>query len=166
MIARRTAWLATAAVAACVLAIGGAEAKAQPAAARAELTVFQIRAHNDKTKPSDPELTQGQLGKKLGKGPFKAWSRFNMLAPKQIKQLQQLKAMTAQLTTGTLSVLYRSRSQAQGKKDRLRLSLTMDDKQGKRALDTTIELDAGDYFLVGGQTLGDGGTFILAITIR
>jgi hypothetical protein len=157
-------------VVAVLVALGSTIAYAQPKpapqAAATQLSVFQIRAHNDTSKPSDAELTQGELGKKLGKGPFKAWKRFNMAAPKQVTQLQQLKAFTADLVTGKLSVLYRSRTQSQGKRDRLKVSLTMDDKQGKRSLDTTLELDAGDWFLVGGHPLDDGATFILAISVR
>jgi hypothetical protein len=148
-----------------------ATAAAQPAAppakasATAELSVYQIRADNE-NKPSDPELTSGQLGKKLAKGPFKSWKRFTLISPKQTQVIQQLKAVESTLATGKLSVLYRSRMQSQGKKDRLRLSLTMDDQKGKRTLDTTIELDAADFFLVGGQPLGNDATFILAISVR
>jgi hypothetical protein len=156
---------------ATLFALGGSQAFAQPAAppakasATAELTVYQIRASNE-DKPSDAELTQGQLGKKLSKGPFKSWKRFTLISPKQSQTVQQLKAVEAALATGKLGVLYRSRSQAQGKKDRLRLSITMDDQKGKRTLDTTIELDSTDFFLVGGQPLGNDATFILAISVR
>jgi hypothetical protein len=156
---------------ATLFALGGSQAFAQPAAppakanATAELTVYQIRATNE-DKPSDAELTQGQLGKKLSKGPFKSWKRFTLISPKQIQTVQQLKSVEAALATGKLGVLYRSRMQSQGKKDRLRLSLTMDDQKGKRTLDTTIELDSADFFLVGGQPLGNDATFILAISVR
>jgi len=163
MMARWTTRLAIAAVATWLVAARGGDAVAQPSGT-ADLTVYEIRASNE-AGASDPEVTQGELGKKLKKGPFRAWSRFQKLA-KHTNQIVQLKALAVDVATGKLSVLYRGRQQTKGKKDRLRMSLTMDDRQGKRTLDTTIELDTGDYFLVGGQPLGDGATFILAISVR
>jgi hypothetical protein len=132
---------------------------------KADMTVYEIRASNDAGK-SDPELATGVLAKKLKKGPFRAWSKFEKLA-KHKRSVQQLKADVTKLEPGgKLTVLYRQRMQSKGKKDRLRLSVTLDKKDGKRSLDTTVELDAGDYFLVGGQSLGKDATYILAITVK
>jgi hypothetical protein len=148
---------------ALAITLTGSEALADNG--KAELTVYEIRASNDKGD-SDPELSKGRLANKLRKGPFRSWTKFEKLA-KHEKTVAQLKAQMVGLKPGgKLSVLYRSRIQSKGKKDRLRLSITLDKKNGKRHLDTTIELDAGDFFLVGGQNLPDGATYILAISLK
>ncbi|HUH05502.1 MAG TPA: hypothetical protein VML75_26080 [Kofleriaceae bacterium] len=140
---------------------GGKARKAESA----ELTVYEIRASNDKGD-SDAELETGALAKKLKKGPFRSWSRFQVMGKHQL-QAQQLKARELALKPGgQLSVLYRARMRNDGKKDRLRMSVTMDKPDGKRHLDTTVEVDAGDYFLVGGRSLDDGATYILAISLK
>ncbi len=41
-----------------------------------------------------------------------------------------------------------NRGDPKGKKDRLSVSLTLDNKKGKRTLDTKIVLDIGDYFVL------------------
>ncbi len=130
-----------------------------------KLTIYEIRASNDKGS-SDPELSKGPLAKKLQKGPFRSWSKFEKLA-KHDEKAKRLEAKVVELQPGgKLSVLYRDRMKSQGKKDRLRLSVAIDKKDGKRRLDTTVELDAGDFFLVGGSSLPGGATYILAISVR
>lgn len=153
------------ATAIALLMVITAAPSAQADGAKADLTVYEIRASNDEGV-SDPDLAKGALAKKLKKGPFRAWSKFEKLA-KHKMAVQQLKAQVVPLHPGgKLTLLYRARSQNKGKKDRLRLSVTLDKKDGKRHLDTTVELDAGDYFLVGGQSLGKDATYILAISVK
>lgn len=165
-------WVAKHAVTLTVLGIAAAvlmtssDVLAQEKAVKpAALTVYEIRASNEEGA-SDPELAKGTLAKKLQKGPFRSWSRFQLMG-KHTQKAQQLKAETVKLKPGgMLSVLYRARMKSDGKKDRLRMSVTMDKPDGKRHLDTTVEVDAGDYFLVGGWSLKDGATYILAISLE
>ena len=62
-----------------------------------------------------------------------------------------------------LSLLYRDRSDTKGEKTRLRLSFTVDAKDGTRQSDATIKLDSGDFYMYGGKPLKDGATFIAAV---
>jgi hypothetical protein len=141
------------------------KAPSAKAAATAKLTVIEIRASNEEGA-SDAELTSGALASKLKKGPFRSWTRFQVMA-KHAAKAQQLKAELVKLKPGgQLSLLYRARMKNDGKKDRLRMSVTMDKPDGKRHLDTTVEVDAADYFLVGGWSLKDGATYILAISLE
>lgn len=169
-VAKHAVTLTLLGVAALVMSMSSnALAQRAPAQAKkvesAKLTVYEIRASNEKGE-SDPELKTGALAKKLQKGPFRSWSRFQVLGKHQL-EAQQLKSKELALKPGgQLSVLYRARMRSDGKKDRLRMSVTMDKPDGKRHLDTTVEVDAGDYFLVGGRTLEDGATYILAISLK
>ena len=45
----------------------------------ADCKVYEIKASNDEG-PSDPEVANGALAKKLKKGPLRAWSKFEKLA--------------------------------------------------------------------------------------
>lgn len=131
------------------------------AADDATCQVYEIKASNG-AGGVDPALRG--LAKKLGKPPFSSWKTFELLK-KHDRGIEQMKAFEVGLVPGgKLSLLYRDRSDPEGKKPRLRLSFTLDDKAGKRKLDGTIKLDSGDYYLIGGDELEGGGTYILAVS--
>lgn len=126
-----------------------------------DCAIFEIKASSDGVG-IDKELKP--LEKKLSRGPFKAWKRFQKLAIHQ-KKLVRMRAAETKLVPGKLSVLYKGTIQAKGRKDRVRLSLTIDDKNGKRVIDTGTEQDSGDYFLiVDGRLRIPGGDYILALS--
>ncbi len=106
------------------------------------------------------------LASKLKKPPFSTWKSFRLRA-KHERGLSRMKAEDISLKQGgKLSVLFRQHTQSAGKKLRLTLSLAFDDKNGKRALDSKVHVDAGDYFvIVTGQT-ADGGGQLLAFTCK
>jgi hypothetical protein len=135
-------------------------------AARAEEAACEIlevaATTQDPAGGIDAELKP--LARKLKKPPFTSWNTFKLLA-RHAKQLTLLKAESVPLTVGQASVLYRQRSTASGKKDRLELAITVDGKDGKRMLDTKVNIDAGDYFLIGQNAQGNDG-LILAFTCR
>ena len=107
-----------------------------------------------------------RLEKKLKKPPFSSWKTFKLLR-KHDKQAVKSKVLTLPLHTGSkLSLLYRDQSAAQGKKMRLRVTFTLDDKNDKRKLDSTINVDSGDHSLIGGDELPGGGTYILAVSCK
>jgi hypothetical protein len=136
-----------------------ADARAQSSSV--DCTIYEIKA-SSKGKGIDAELKP--LEKKLSKGPFKAWTRFEKLAVHK-KKLVRMKPVEAKLVPGKLSVLYKGTIREKGRKDRVRLSLTVDDKQGKRVIDTGTEQDSGDYFLiVDGRLRIRGGDYILALS--
>ena len=135
------------------------KAKAEPEVA--ECGIFEIEAKNDKAHV-DPALKP--LARKLKKPPFSSWKAFRLLK-KHNQRLAKMKALSMGLETGgKMSLLYRDKSGGGDKKVRLRMTVQMDDKEGKRKLDGTLKIDSGDYSLIGGEELAGGGTYIVAIT--
>jgi hypothetical protein len=123
--------------------------------------VYEIKASNDDT---GVDAALKPLAKKLKKPPFSSWKSFKLLK-KHDKDIAKMKALSLGLVPGgKLSLLYRDKTAQEGKKVRLRLTFTLDDKAGKRKVDGTINLDSGDYYLIGGDSLKGGGTYILAIS--
>jgi hypothetical protein len=108
------------------------------------------------------------LQKKLKKPPFSSWKTFKLLK-KHDQQAVRMKVLNLKLVTGSkLSLLYRDQEAAQGKKVRLRVTFTLDDKNDKRKLNSTLILDSGDFSLIGNESdkLPDGGTYIVAVSCR
>ena len=130
-----------------------------------DCAIYEMAASNGKPDV-DPALRP--LQKKLKKPPFSSWKTFKLLK-KHDKQAVRMKALILPLYTGSkLSLLYRDSSAAQGKKVRLRLTFTLDDKTDKRKLNGTLNLDSGDFSLIGNDSdkLPDGGTYIVAVSCR
>jgi hypothetical protein len=168
--ARGPVAIGTLALALVMAAPTGAWAQAKPASPAtgdAVCSIFEIAASNGKrgAKGSvDPQLRP--LAKKLKKPPFSSWSTFKLLK-KHDQKLAKMKQVSLALVTGSkMGLLYRDKSDAEGKKARLRLQFTLDDKDGKRKLDGTIKLDSGDYYLIGGDDLKGGGTYIVAVSCK
>jgi hypothetical protein len=146
-------------------ALAALAALATPAEAQqhADCAVLEIKASND-GKGVDPALRP--LEKKLKRPPFSAWKSFKLLK-RHAKKVARMKELNLALVSGgRMSLLYRDASSDSKSKTRLRLSLTLDDKDGKRKLDLTIKLDSGDYYLIGGDSLEDGSTYILATSCK
>jgi hypothetical protein len=130
-----------------------------------DCAVYEMAASSGKPAV-DPALRP--LQKKLKKPPFSSWTTFKLLK-KHDQQAVQQKPLLLPLYTGSkLSLLYRDTSATQGKKVRLRLAFTLDDKNGKRKLSSTLNLDSGDFSLIGGDwdKLAGGETYIVAISCR
>jgi hypothetical protein len=146
-------------VVAAALAMTRAEARAQ--AEQADCTFIEIKASNT---GGGVDKRLAPLQRKLARPPFSSWNTFEQLGKHQ-REVTRMRAEDVKLAIGgRLSALYRDRIQAKGRKDRLRMTVTMDDKSGKRALDTTFGIDSGEYLLIGGQALPDDATYVLAIS--
>ena len=65
---------------------------------------------------------------------------------------------------GKLSLLFREKTA--GPRPRLRLSFTLDDKSGKRLFNGTVNLDVGDYSLIGGESLEGDATYIIGVSCK
>jgi hypothetical protein len=142
---------------------GAAHAQANAPAGTADCQIFEIKASND-GDGVDPQLKP--LARKLKKPPFSSWKAFKLLK-KHDKTVEKMKALNLSLVTGSkLTLLFRGASGSQDNKTRLRLTFTLDDKSGKRKLDGTINLDSGDYSLIGGDTIEGGGTYIVAVSCK
>jgi hypothetical protein len=113
-----------------VLAAGHAPARAQAqGGSAATCTFIEIKATSE-AGGIDPSLSQ--LAGKLKRPPFSAWKTFTLLARHE-RHLARMKPADVSLKLGgKLEALFRQLSQAAGKKDRVSLSLALDDKQGKR----------------------------------
>jgi hypothetical protein len=149
----------------------GAATQTQPvttppaAPQQVDCAIYEMAASNGATVV-DPALRP--LQKKLNKPPFSSWKTFKLLK-KHDKQAVRMKALNLPLVTGSkLSLLYRDQISNQGKKVRLRVTFTLDDKNDKRKLNSTLNLDSGDFSLIGGDwdKLADGATYIVAVSCR
>jgi hypothetical protein len=139
------------------------EAPSPGAATSAECQIFEIKASNDEGGV-DPALRP--LARKLKKPPFSSWKTFKLLK-KHDKTVEKMKSLNLELVPGSkLSLLFRGASGGQPSKTRLRLSFALDDKNGKRKFDGTLNLDSGDYSLIGGDSIEGSGTYMLAISCR
>lgn len=138
----------------------------QPSAPQqVDCAIYEMAASNG-TPAVDPALKP--LSKKLKRPPFSSWKTFKLLK-KHDQQAVKMKALNLKLATGSkLSLLYRDQNAAQGKKVRLRVTFTLDDKNDKRKLNSTLNLDSGDFSLIGNESdkLADGATYIVAVSCR
>lgn len=126
----------------------------------ADCEVFEIKATND-SGGIDAELKP--LERKLKKPPFSAWKTFKLVKKHSVKAAL-MKAVSLKLSAGgTLGLLYKERSDAKGRKSRLRVVMTLDDAKGKRKADITLKFDSGDFSLVGQDAGKDGSSRVLAI---
>lgn len=148
-------------------AAAATETPAKPPAPpqQVDCAIYEMAASNG---APDVDASLRPLQKKLKKPPFSSWKTFKLLK-KHDKQAVKMKALTLKLYTGSnLSLLYRDQVADQGKKPRLRVTFTLDDKNGKRKLNSTLNLDSGDFSLIGNESdkLPDGGTYIVAVSCR
>jgi hypothetical protein len=151
--------LAVLGVLVAALTMTSAEARAQ--SETADCTFIEIKASNT---GGGVDKRLEPLQRKLERPPFSSWDTFEMLG-RHARTVTRMRAEEVKLRIGgRLTALYRDRVQAKGRRDRLRMTVTMDDKDGKRALDTTFGIDSGKYLLIGGQALPDGATYVLAIS--
>jgi hypothetical protein len=130
----------------------------------ADCTIYEIEASN--AAPA-VDKALAPIAKKLKKAPFSSWKTFKLLK-KHEKRVTRMTALRQQLVTGSkLTLLYRDKSVAgPTNKTRLRLKFTLDDKNDKRKLDSTINVDSGDHSLIGGDELKGGATYILGVSCK
>lgn len=131
------------------------------APAMAKCVVTEILATNDK-KGVDPKLDK--LKGKLAKPPFSAWDTFKLLGEPTVSA-EKDKPVTATLATGgKLTLLLKDKLVSQGGKSRLRVSIDVDDKAGKRTLSTVMVFGAGDVHFPVAGTPYDKGVYIAGLS--
>ena len=127
----------------------------------ADCTVFEIKATSGEGG-IDAELKP--ITSQLKKPPFSAWKTFSVVK-KHTTKAAHMTAVSLKLADGgKLGLLYKERSDAKGKKPRLRVGMTLDSAAGKRKADITLKVDSGDYTLVGQDAGKDGSSRLLAIS--
>ncbi|MEZ4360311.1 MAG: hypothetical protein R3B48_09030 [Kofleriaceae bacterium] len=133
-----------------------------PAAAEdsVDCAFWEIRASSGPAEKIAPELKP--LEKKLKRPPFSSWNTFELLSSTR-RTLPVLKAQSFKLTEGQASVLYRESGESK-KKRRLSLSVTMEDKDGKRVVDMKVNVDVGDYVAVGRSIDNGKNGHVLALS--
>lgn len=145
-------------LAAVVVGAGAVAAAARPAlAGDAECSYLEIAATTAKEGSIDLELKA--LDKKLKKPPFSAWNTFKKLSSGTVV-LTKSKPEMLKLKQGAATLLLRDRSAK-----RLELTVTMDNAQGMRVLETKTAFNAGDWQLFVVTDKKDDG-HILALTCR
>jgi hypothetical protein len=141
-----------AAMLAAVVTLGlGASAPAEAQEAKqAACTFLEIKAS---AGAGGIDAALKPLASKLEKPPFSSWKSFSLVASHP-KTLAHMRAEDVALKMGgKLGALFRQHTRSEGKKGRVSLSLALDDRSGKRALDTKVHVDEGDYFVI---VLGQG----------
>lgn len=134
---------------------------AAPVERRAECQFWEISAQATDKPAIAPELAA--LAKKLKKPPFSSWNTFGVVSTAQ-RTLVELKAEAVPLSAGNIGVLLREVNATKAT-PRMALALTMDDAAGKRVMDTKVNVDAGDFFLIG-RTLANGEGHVLALLCK
>jgi hypothetical protein len=122
--------------------------------------LLEIRASTSDTAKVADQLKV--LEKKLKRPPFSSWNTFELLSSNQ-RTLPLLKAQTLKLTDGQATVLYRENTEGK-KKKRLALTVTMDDKEGKRVVDIKVNVDVDDYVVVGRSIDNGKNGHVLALS--
>jgi hypothetical protein len=145
-----------------VVAAGGlaGTARAQ-GGATVSCDILEISATSGDKPSIDADLKP--LEKKLKKKLFAAWNTFKLLS-RTSKDLTQGKPETTTLTKGKATVLFRE-TDTSGKKVRIALTLTTEDEKGKRLADTKVNIDSGDYIVIG-RTLANDDGHLLALTCK
>ncbi|HVV83174.1 MAG TPA: hypothetical protein VHE35_08840 [Kofleriaceae bacterium] len=126
----------------------GASVAAAPAAHADTVTcsIIEIEASTADAPSIDAGLKP--LEKKLKKPPFSSWNSFKQLGSQSLS-LETLKPSEASLVHGKATLILREMTAGAGKKTRLSLGISLDDDGGKRVLDSKVNVDANDYFVVG-----------------
>jgi hypothetical protein len=76
-----------------------------------------------------------------------------------------MKASSLTLVHGKAGLLLREVTARDKKKPRVQLGITLDDADGKRVLDSKVNVDAGDYLVVGRSLRGGKGQLV-ALTCK
>lgn len=126
---------------------------------------LEIRASTGETARLAPDLKP--LEKKLKRPPFSSWNTFDLLS-KSERALPVLKAQTLKLTEGQANILYRESAEPKKdkKKRRLALTVTMDDKEGKRVVDIKVNVDVADHVVVGRSIDNGKNGHVLALSCK
>ncbi len=126
---------------ALVAFLAGGTAAAQ---SNATCELIEVSATTAKEAYIDPGVKA--LEPKLKKPPFSSWNSFKVLSTAK-KTVTQNKPDPTKLTHGTATVLLSNVSSA--KPPRISMTLTIDDADGKRVLDTKLSSNAGEWTVVG-----------------
>jgi len=145
-------------VATLMLAVAPGRARADT---KVTCDILEINASKGDKAAVPTELKH--LEKKLKKPPFSSWNVFKLLS-RASKEIFQLKAESIKLTMGQATVLFRDLDQG-AKKTRVALTVTTEDQKGKRIADTKVNIDAGDYIVIG-RTLPNDEGHLLALTCK
>jgi len=134
----------------------------QVAQADVACSVWEIEASSAKDPAMDAELKP--LQRKLKKPPFASWNVFHRIGAHELALApQQVGSVT--LVHGKAGLMLRDLVTREGKKPRVALGITVDDAAGKRVIDTKINVDVGDFFLVG-QALSSDKSQLVAFTCK
>lgn len=148
-----------------ILALSALATAATVRTARAEgvaCSIWEIEATSAKEPAIDDSLKP--LQKKLKKPPFASWNVFKRLGAHDLTLAPQ-QVGAANLVHGKVGLLFREATTREGKKPRMALGITMDDAAGKRIIDTKVNVDAGDFFLVA-QSLSATTGELVAFTCK
>lgn len=133
-------------------------APAPPPPVTVSCEFLEITATSGKVPSIDADLAK--LKKKFKKPPFSSWNQFKLLM-KERRTLVQRKPVTLTLEHGKAS----ANLHGIVNKSQLRLTIEIDDAQGKNVVSSTSTFSGGDY-LVHGHSLENNVGHLLALTCK
>lgn len=141
------------ALALLVVATGAAHADTA-----ADCEVLEASATSAPAPSIDPALSP--LARKLKNPPFSAWNKFDLLS-KAAKTLTKNKPETIALKQGQVIATFVE----QVDKSKIRIKLSVDDAKGKRTVDNTVKVEAGDWIILGDSQSNNAG-HLIALTCK
>lgn len=158
----RSRWLSVAIlslVPASALADDPAQVPAQsPAPLSVQCEFIEISATKGKAPSIDPSL--GPIEKKLKKAPMTQWSEFKQLS-RTSKKLEKKKTESVGLKLGSATATLVETVD----KSKARITITIDNAQGKQSVNQTTLLDAGDY-VIHAVVLSNNDGHLVAVTCK
>jgi hypothetical protein len=141
------------ALAVLVVATGAAHAETQ-----ADCEFLEASASTAAAPSIDPAL--GGIAKKLKNPPFSAWNAFKLLS-KTDKVLAKKKPETIALKQGQVTATFVE----QVDKSQIRIQLAVDDASGKRTVNNTVKVEAGDWIILG-DSQSNNAAHLIALTCK
>jgi hypothetical protein len=125
-------------------------------------SIVEIEAST--AEPPSMDAALKPLERKLRKPPFSSWNNFKQLGSQSLS-LETMKPGAVTLVHGKATLILRDVQPPGAKKSRLSLGISLDDDGGKRVLDSKVNVDAGDYFVVG-RSLPASKGHLVALTCK
>lgn len=141
------------ALALLVIATGAAHADTQ-----ADCAFLEASASTAPAPAVDAALTP--IAKKLKNPPFSAWNKFDLLS-KSDKSLTKNKPEAIALKQGQITATFVE----QVDKSKVRLRLAVDDAKGKRTVNNTVTVEAGDWIILG-DSQSNNAAHLIALTCK
>lgn len=125
---------------------------------QADCAFLEASASTAPAPAIDPSLKV--IEKKLKNPPFSAWNKFDLLS-KSDRSLGKNKPEVLALKQGQITATFVE----QVDKSKVRLKLAVDDAKGKRTVNNTVTVEAGDWIILG-DSQSNNAAHLIALTCK